>query len=58
MESNVLLQFCAPDKIDPVLKIINNVINEEATYSKGPLELRNQRCYAVKVCIPPRNPQI
>lgn len=28
--------------------MINTVINEDVTYSKSPLDLRNQRCYAVK----------
>ncbi|RIA80970.1 muts domain V-domain-containing protein [Glomus cerebriforme] len=37
---------------DPRLEIfeerINDVINEDITYAKSPLALRNQRCYAVK----------
>lgn len=28
---------------------INDVINEDITYAKSPLALRNQRCYAVRV---------
>lgn len=42
-------QLCAPEKMGPVLKMINGVINEDVTYSKSPLDLRNQRCYAVRV---------
>ncbi|KAA8909324.1 muts domain V-domain-containing protein [Sphaerosporella brunnea] len=40
--------LCAPEKIEPILTMINNVINEDVSYSKSPLDLRNQRCYAVK----------
>jgi DNA mismatch repair protein MSH4 len=47
-------QLCSPDKIDTVLILINDVINEDVNYSKSPLDLRNQRCYAVKVYDPPR----
>jgi DNA mismatch repair protein MSH4 len=32
----------------PVHDLINNYINEDTTYAKQPLELRNQRNYAVK----------
>ena len=32
----------------PVLKLISNYINEDTAYAKKPLELRNQRNYAVK----------
>lgn len=32
----------------PVLELINNYINEDTSYAKQPLELRNQRNYAVK----------
>jgi DNA mismatch repair protein MSH4 len=41
-------QLCEPEKIEPILAMINNVINEDVSYSKSPLDLRNQRCYAVK----------
>ncbi|KAF8543611.1 DNA mismatch repair protein Msh4 [Trichophaea hybrida] len=40
--------LCSPDKIEPVLTLINDVINEDVSYSKSPLDLRNQRCYAIK----------
>jgi DNA mismatch repair protein MSH4 len=41
-------QLCGPGNIQPVLTMINDVINEDVSYSKSPLDLRNQRCYAVK----------
>lgn len=31
------------------MSLISNVINEDIAFSKSPLDLRNQRCYAVKV---------
>ncbi len=34
--------------MSPVQEIINRTINEDTTYAKQPLELRNQRTYAVK----------
>lgn len=32
----------------PILELIDRVINEDTTYARQPLELRNQRVYAVK----------
>jgi DNA mismatch repair protein MSH4 len=40
---------CRPDHVDPTIKLISEVINEDVTYQKTPLDLRNQRTYAVKV---------
>jgi DNA mismatch repair protein MSH4 len=37
-------ELCAPENVAP----INCVINEDTTYARQPLELRNQRIYAVK----------
>jgi DNA mismatch repair protein MSH4 len=34
------------------MQLINNVINEDVVYQSAPLDLRNQRTYAVKVKIP------
>lgn len=31
-----------------ILELINGVINEDTTFARQPLELRNQRTYAVK----------
>ncbi|KAF2744082.1 hypothetical protein M011DRAFT_489176 [Sporormia fimetaria CBS 119925] len=41
-------ELCAPENVRPVQDLINNVINEDTTFAKQPLELRNQRTYAVK----------
>jgi len=41
-------ELCAPENVVPVQQMINRVINEDTTYAKQPLELRNQRTYAVK----------
>lgn len=40
---------CHPDKIAPSIQFIQEVINEDVSYQKTPLDLRNQRSYAVKV---------
>lgn len=40
--------LCSPENIVPVQKLINAVINENTTFASQPLELRNQRTYAVK----------
>lgn len=40
---------CNPDNIDPTIQLIKEVINEDVTYQKKALDLRNQRTYAVKV---------
>lgn len=42
-------ESCRPDNLDPTIKLISEVINEDVTYQKAPLDLRNQRTYAVKV---------
>jgi DNA mismatch repair protein MSH4 len=40
---------CRPEKINRTMDLIKQVINEDVTYQKKPLDLRNQRTYAVKV---------
>ncbi|KAI9772293.1 MAG: MutS protein msh4 [Geoglossum simile] len=40
--------LCMPAKLEGVQELINHVINSDITYQKSPLDLRNQRCYAVK----------
>jgi DNA mismatch repair protein MSH4 len=32
----------------PIQQIIDEAVNEDTTYARQPLELRNQRVYAVK----------
>jgi len=41
--------FLRPENIDPTVQLITEVINDDVTYQKTPLDLRNQRTYAVKV---------
>ncbi|KAK4963762.1 hypothetical protein LTR28_004429 [Elasticomyces elasticus] len=41
-------QLCAPENVEPVHELIDGVINEDTTYASQPLDLRNQRTYAVK----------
>ncbi|KAF2266399.1 hypothetical protein CC78DRAFT_559437 [Lojkania enalia] len=45
---NNIRELCAPENIVPVQNLIDTVINEDTTYAKQPLELRNQRTYAVR----------
>ncbi|KAF2280678.1 uncharacterized protein EI97DRAFT_367992 [Westerdykella ornata] len=47
MLSNIR-ELCAPINVRPVQELIDSVINEDTTFAKQPLELRNQRTYAVK----------
>ena len=41
-------EFLHPENIDPTIQLITAVINDDVTYQKTPLDLRNQRTYAVK----------
>ncbi|KAF2649594.1 hypothetical protein K491DRAFT_668687 [Lophiostoma macrostomum CBS 122681] len=45
---NNIRELCSPENVDPVQDLIDSVINEDTTFAKQPLELRNQRTYAVK----------
>jgi DNA mismatch repair protein MSH4 len=40
---------CRPERTNPTMELINEVINEDVTHQNTPLDLRNQRIYAVKV---------
>lgn len=42
---------CRTENIDPTMKAIQEVINEDVTFQSKPLDLRNQRTYAVKVSV-------
>jgi hypothetical protein len=44
------MKLCAPAMIEDVEVLIDAAINEDITYQSKPLDLRNQRTYAVKVC--------
>ena len=46
--ANDISQLCAPENVAPIQELIDHVINEDTTYARQPLELRNQRIYAVK----------
>ena len=39
---------CGSQELNELVRIINDTINEDTQYCKSPLELRNQRTYAVK----------
>lgn len=39
--------LCAPEQLRPIHKHIADVINEDTAYASRPLDLRNQRTYAV-----------
>jgi DNA mismatch repair protein MSH4 len=45
----MIRENCHPSKIAATVEYIRGVINEDVTYQKAPLDLRNQRTYAVKV---------
>ncbi|CAI9635124.1 unnamed protein product [Alternaria burnsii] len=45
---NNIREICAPENVAPVQELIDHVINEDTTYARQPLELRNQRTYAIK----------
>jgi len=45
-----VLQLCQPEMISAVQEMINEAINEDVVWAKSSLEIRNQRCHAVKVC--------
>ncbi|GAB7334577.1 hypothetical protein MBLNU13_g06556t1 [Cladosporium sp. NU13] len=40
--------LCSAENIDPVRDLIMEAMNEDTTYAKQPLDLRNQRTYAVR----------
>ncbi|TWU72909.1 MutS protein msh4 [Metarhizium rileyi] len=43
--------ICHPDTTNPILSRIRNVIEADVTYMTSPLDMRNQRTYAVKAGI-------
>jgi DNA mismatch repair protein MSH4 len=45
---NNIRELCAPENVAPIQALIDRVINEDTTFARQPLELRNQRVYAVK----------
>lgn len=50
---SLMIQFCSSDNYIDVQELIDKTINEDITYQSQPLDLRNQRTYAVRVsCCP------
>lgn len=50
-ESDLLVKICnicCPETTVPILLMIKEVIQADVTYMKSPLDLRNQRAFAVK----------
>ena len=45
----ILLQLCGSERITDFQAMIDETINEDITYQSQPLDLRNQRTFAVKV---------
>jgi DNA mismatch repair protein MSH4 len=45
----IIKENCRPENIHPTVQFISEVINDDVAYSKQPIDLRNQRTYAVKV---------
>ncbi|RKF82703.1 MutS protein-like protein 4 [Golovinomyces cichoracearum] len=45
---STIRDYCCPENIERTLQFIKGVINDDVTYQKTPLDLRNQRTYAVK----------
>ncbi|EON65045.1 hypothetical protein W97_04280 [Coniosporium apollinis CBS 100218] len=41
-------ELCSSENVEPVQELIDGVINEDTTFASQPLDLRNQRTYAVK----------
>ncbi|KAL8673768.1 MAG: hypothetical protein Q9168_001829 [Polycauliona sp. 1 TL-2023] len=51
VKSELLLhinELCAPERLANVQNLIDEAINEDITYQSQPLDLRNQRTYAIK----------
>lgn len=47
----MIRENCRGKNTNPTLQLIKEVINDDVTFQKKPLDLRNQRTYAVKVSI-------
>ena len=50
---SLIKQFCSPNNYIDVQELIDKTINEDITYQSRPLDLRNQRTYALKVSCRP-----
>ena len=45
----LIRQHCRPENFERTVQLMKEVINDDVTYQCKPLDLRNQRTYAVKV---------
>ncbi|KAI6819431.1 hypothetical protein KC332_g9419 [Hortaea werneckii] len=46
-----ILSLCASEHVNTIKELIDHAINEDTTFAKQPLDLRNQRTYAVKASV-------
>lgn len=47
-----VLENCGPENTAAIASLIGEAIEEDATYSKAPIDIRNNRLWAVKVGAP------
>ena len=45
----MIRENCRLESVNPTMEFIREVINEDVTFQRTPLDMRNQRTYAVKV---------
>lgn len=45
-----VLQKCGAGNTAPVIALLENAIEQDAVYSKAPIDIKNNRLWAVKVC--------
>ncbi len=48
-----VLETCRPQKTAPVAHLLAEAIEPDAIYSKAPIDVRNNRLWALKVCAYP-----
>jgi len=46
-------QLCSPERLGPMMEVIENNISPDALYSKSPIDSRNNGIWAIKVRWPP-----
>lgn len=44
-----VLERCRREHTDPIAALLGSTIEEDATYSKAPIDIRNNRLWAIKV---------
>jgi DNA mismatch repair protein MSH4 len=45
-------QTCSPEMLDVMRAILDENIEQDAVFSRAPIDIRNNRIWAVKVCSP------